>query len=432
MTLSGADVSTSPNVALTSDGSFYFTSYGRDAVHYSAAGSPIDTVNSSAVPKAVSRIKYLENSLGKFLVTYQPDPKGDGTGEKVSVVNLNSGDKKAYVEMYSPAIGKAANSNAVGAIAFKAMENDEYMFFVLGTNNGFAAFATSPQTAFAQYDTLFYGTSKNILTAPTGTGFVAGVNSRGDLGKYQKFEFKAKDELKGFNVQFAFAAVKDDPDTFKVVVRSVSSTTGAPENLLAEFSITTDMVNTAEGNSFILSAPLKLAGPAFIGVEWESSFNDTLAIFSDKNGEGDNANRAWDKYSDGSFGSFSESGSGKWNVNADLWVYAFYKPGEVIGIEDGDNTTPEQYALNQNYPNPFNPSTTISFSLRVESKVSLKIYNILGQEVATLINESMNSGNQYVKFNAANLSSGVYIYRLDVKGSDGSSFTSSKKMMFLK
>ncbi len=431
MTLSGADVSTSPNVALTSDGTFYFTSYGRDAVHYSAAGSPIDTVNSNAVPKAVSRIKYLENSLGKFLVTYQPDPKGEGTGEKVSVVNLNSGDKKAYVEMYSPAIGKVANSNAVGAIAFKAMDNNEYMFFVLGTNNGFAAFATSPQTAFAQYDTLFYGTSKNVLPNPSGAGYIAGVNSRGDLGKYQKFEFNSKDELKGFNVQFAFAAVKNTADTFKVVVRSVSAA-GAPEDLLAEFSMTTDMVNTNEGNSFILNSPLKLTGPAFIGVEWESSFDDTLAIFSDKDGEGDNANGAWEKYSNGSFGSFSESGAGKWDIDADLWIYAFYKAGEIIGIEDGDNTTPEQYVLNQNYPNPFNPSTTISFALRVESKVSLKIYNILGQEVATLVNENMRAGNQNVKFNAANLSSGVYIYRLDVKGADGSSFTSSKKMMFLK
>ncbi|HYQ86636.1 MAG TPA: T9SS type A sorting domain-containing protein [Bacteroidota bacterium] len=75
--------------------------------------------------------------------------------------------------------------------------------------------------------------------------------------------------------------------------------------------------------------------------------------------------------------------------------------------------TPGEFAIRQNYPNPFNPSTTIEFNLPEASIVTLKVYNVLGQEVATLLNrEEMDEGAQSVEFNAANMPSGVYFYRL--------------------
>jgi len=103
---------------------------------------------------------------------------------------------------------------------------------------------------------------------------------------------------------------------------------------------------------------------------------------------------------------------------------------------------PLEYELFQNYPNPFNPTTTITFNLGASSLVTLKIYNVLGQEVATLINrESMEEGNQQVEFDARNIVSGVYFYRL-VAESNGTNeegdalsphtFTQVKKMMLLK
>ena len=88
-----------------------------------------------------------------------------------------------------------------------------------------------------------------------------------------------------------------------------------------------------------------------------------------------------------------------------------------------------KFALEQNYPNPFNP-TTIDFTLPAEGMASLKVYNILGQEVATLLNhEQMDEGDQTVDFDASALSSGVYYYRLFLN--DGE-FTAVKKMMLLK
>ena len=97
-----------------------------------------------------------------------------------------------------------------------------------------------------------------------------------------------------------------------------------------------------------------------------------------------------------------------------------------VGIEE-DLATKENFTLAQNYPNPFNPSTTISFNLAQASLVRLKVYNMLGQEVATLLNSRMNSGVQTVQFDASNLASGMYIYRLQAGEN-----TKTMKMLLIK
>jgi hypothetical protein len=88
---------------------------------------------------------------------------------------------------------------------------------------------------------------------------------------------------------------------------------------------------------------------------------------------------------------------------------------------------PSSFALNQNYPNPFNPSTIISYQLAVNSNVTLKVYDILGREAATLVEGYQNAGGHQVEFNAQNLASGVYFYRLTAPGVDF-----AKKMLLMK
>ncbi|MBN2411765.1 T9SS type A sorting domain-containing protein [candidate division KSB1 bacterium] len=83
----------------------------------------------------------------------------------------------------------------------------------------------------------------------------------------------------------------------------------------------------------------------------------------------------------------------------------------ITDIED-ENTTPVGYYMNQNYPNLFNPVTTIFFGLERSSFINLKVYNSLGQKVAALINNKMNPGSYKVKFNASNLSNGIYYYKI--------------------
>ncbi len=96
-------------------------------------------------------------------------------------------------------------------------------------------------------------------------------------------------------------------------------------------------------------------------------------------------------------------------------------------VNDGSNSLPEVFSLEQNYPNPFNPSTSIQFRIPENSFVSLKIYNVLGKEIVTLINEEKNAGNYEVSFNASTLSSGVYFYKLEA-----GNFVQTRKMILMK
>jgi hypothetical protein len=100
---------------------------------------------------------------------------------------------------------------------------------------------------------------------------------------------------------------------------------------------------------------------------------------------------------------------------------------EVIGTEDEPNIKPATFKLAQNYPNPFNPNTKISFTLPEAENVTLKVYNMLGQEVAELIKGEMSAGEHTVNFNAANLTSGMYIYKITA-----GSYINVKKMMLVK
>ncbi len=93
---------------------------------------------------------------------------------------------------------------------------------------------------------------------------------------------------------------------------------------------------------------------------------------------------------------------------------------------------PSSYSLDQNYPNPFNPSTKINFSLASDSKVTLKIFDVLGQEVTTLINGSLSAGIHNLNFDASGINSGVYFYTIEATGVDGTNFKSTKKMMLTK
>jgi len=96
-------------------------------------------------------------------------------------------------------------------------------------------------------------------------------------------------------------------------------------------------------------------------------------------------------------------------------------------------TEPEQLFLLQNYPNPFNPLTVIRYSLIVNSNVTLKVYNLLGQGVATLLNhEETDEGEHEIMFDASSLSSGMYFYRLTVERNGTSLFSETKKLILLK
>ncbi|KAF0216210.1 MAG: hypothetical protein FD178_1276 [Ignavibacteria bacterium] len=113
--------------------------------------------------------------------------------------------------------------------------------------------------------------------------------------------------------------------------------------------------------------------------------------------------------------------------NATLWGFTWLGDTDVIatGVEDAE--MPVTYSLDQNYPNPFNPTTQIKYSVANAGNVSLKVFDVLGREVADLVNKHQDAGHYSVNFNASALSSGIYFYRIE-----SGSFVSVKKMMLVK
>ena len=120
------------------------------------------------------------------------------------------------------------------------------------------------------------------------------------------------------------------------------------------------------------------------------------------------------------------------NDNFELFIATngdgvFYYEESLVSVNSQNNNVPEKYKLEQNYPNPFNPSTTISYEIPREEKVSIKIYNALGKEIATLINKIQSAGKYKVEWNAENFVSGIYFYSIKLND-----YVLTKKMVLIK
>jgi len=105
----------------------------------------------------------------------------------------------------------------------------------------------------------------------------------------------------------------------------------------------------------------------------------------------------------------------------------FYKPMYGDGSTEINSGTSNDYKLFQNYPNPFNPATKISYKINIEGYVVLQVYNLVGQVIKVLVSETQTPGRYEVEFDGSELTSGVYLYKLQING-----FTSVKRMTLLK
>ena len=151
-------------------------------------------------------------------------------------------------------------------------------------------------------------------------------------------------------------------------------------------------------------------------------------------------NNVWDGVDTSNvyFTSITDTGSTFQSLTGYLYYsHSYYKlvpryQSDFVGYSlptsvEVDNTIPARFAVSQNYPNPFNPSTIISYSLPKEGYVTVKVYNIIGQEVATLVNAQQSAGTYKVNFDASSLSTGVYFYSVR-----SGSYNQVKKMMLIK
>ncbi len=123
----------------------------------------------------------------------------------------------------------------------------------------------------------------------------------------------------------------------------------------------------------------------------------------------------------------SDNKDQSWN-NPSLWAWTWIGNKMTVGVEDGkNNNVVSNFNLDQNYPNPFNPSTKISYAIQSPELVTLRVFDVLGREVAMLVNQYQTAGSHSVSFDASSLASGMYFYKLEA-----GSFQSIKKMMLLK
>lgn len=118
---------------------------------------------------------------------------------------------------------------------------------------------------------------------------------------------------------------------------------------------------------------------------------------------------------------------GQPTASTTVYVDNFYFYNSTTDVKEIIGAAPSDFELGQNYPNPFNPSTLISYSIPQNSFVTLKVYDIIGNEVATLVNQSQSAGKYEVRFDASNLSNGVYMYTIKTDN-----FTATKKMILMK
>lgn len=196
--------------------------------------------------------------------------------------------------------------------------------------------------------------------------------------------------------------------------------------------VSTGWTTTYTGNLAITGTGLRyfdVLTPFF----WDGTSNILVEVCYNNNSFGSNSNvsatstpgKTWHQYQDlvsGSGCTDLTSGSAQ-NNRPNLGILF----NSVLGAEEPGNTIPSEYSLKQNYPNPFNPVTRISYSIPVKSFVTVKIFDILGREIQTLVNDSRLPGNYSVEFNGSGLPSGVYFYHLSA-----GTYSETKKMILVK
>ncbi len=173
-------------------------------------------------------------------------------------------------------------------------------------------------------------------------------------------------------------------------------------------------------------------------VSWINKNNDSTRIFIYQIGFGNNLSKFYvgDSNSETFVNTSSKLVFGNmyrvrilWEkiINGRMALIESFRDAVLTPIKTISNSVPDKIALFQNYPNPFNPKTIINYQLPKTNYVYMKVYNVLGNEVATLVNEKQNAGSYTVEFDGSNLSSGIYFYKLEAEG-----FTETKRMILLK
>ncbi|QQS36542.1 MAG: T9SS type A sorting domain-containing protein [Ignavibacteriales bacterium] len=233
-----------------------------------------------------------------------------------------------------------------------------------------------------------------------------------------------------FSVDMTYATLPDTQGTSPVFNPATDSVFWMPQLPLyysvngLEWGSNPRVLQLTDPNSdMIYTGTLTLVGPNFNGFMYNYGYsNSSAGIVLEAGGQVDHRVRFINQPAPNQFTS-------PYSMPLDVWSNSA-KPEEVgpfTDVNEIPGVLPESYSLEQNYPNPFNPTTMIRFSVPKQSLVNIQVYNLLGEVVATVVNSEFTTGNYEVNFDASNLSSGIYFYRITTDN-----FMATKKMMLVK
>jgi hypothetical protein len=287
-----------------------------------------------------------------------------------------------------------------------------FLLYSAGYSQNFAAAdnhssAASPQNPLDLVTVHYDGENAGNSVGDGGTTFIGGARFRASiLGAYAGGELQS--------VQFFYA---QDATGLALKIYDAGTPT-APGALLLSQALDLGSLTVGNWNEVALSTNIPISGnDLWVCLQVEDA---TTAAFpfgvdagpADPDGDWVNDSGAWQHLND--FGL-----NYNWNIRGVVET----NPVGIVTTIAG----PEKFNLLQNYPNPFNPTTTITFSVPQSGKVRLAVYNLIGQEIAVLVNDVVSEGLHHVELNASSLSSGVYLYKLQQDNS-----VSIKKMTLLK
>jgi hypothetical protein len=337
----------------------------------------------------------------------------------------------------SASAGIPTKSNSTGRVASllnTSFAGDNGIYLLESTNNGVTWPATAsllvPQNRIAGPDTFQYTLGSDLVYNGNTLYAVCG-------------ELNANGSVLTDSAQITFWSQA----TGFVVAASKRNTPGvaAFENLPTLNTITLDMPSIGlSGNTIVVAYQAMMEGDTSTnryncndifmvtssngGATWSTPRNlsnsrgldDRFVSVSPWNPEGV-VNLVWQEDTEAGGNIIADPGA-----TVQLTRQVFLRTSTTVGVEQGA-LSPSSFSLDQNYPNPFNPTTTISYTLGQASRVSLKVYDMLGRSVATIQDQFVASGSHRVPFDASVLPSGVYVYRLQA-----GTFTQSRKMILLR
>ena len=320
-------------------------------------GVVLHAFDTAVIPSGTS-IHYFEVATSENVRKFVGITNGWGSG--TSVVELLGSTLDGLCDeielLAAPTAAYAVNAN-LNASAQMVYNNHTNSVVELITNNGISSYSFKVVEPAASNLMVFYGDDAALVENPYGDGYIAGTNSYGDVGKYQRMDISSGN-MTGFSFYFGEVNIVDDPDALNLVVRSVGAD-GAPADLLHSIMITTDELRAGMGgNLWYFVEPLEITSNIFVGIEMSEGANDTLALYMDMDGQGDGASRAWEQFSDGGFNDFGTTLNPdySWGLDTDLWIAALFTDYTlpVVGIEE-EAALPASFMLSQNYPNPLTP-----------------------------------------------------------------------------